>query len=155
MATQTIVILGGTGTVQGDTAASSNTVALRDSSANLTVAGLAASGNLSIGGGITATQGIITSGATVPNTVTVVLLDATSASFNATLPALSVSSGQAYLFIRTDSSGNLPTLKGNASETLNHAGTAANTYTGLSAQGKMVLVVADTTHSTWWVGLFT
>jgi hypothetical protein len=89
----------------------------------------------------------ITGAATATAGYTLVLCDATSGAFNLTLPPIASSVGQVYLIAKTDSSGNAVTVKGNASENLvtPGVGAGANTYAGLSAQGKILLIINDGT----------
>ena len=82
-----------------------------------------------------------TTTATIDVTQAVILLNATGGAFTATLPPVATSTGLHLTFVKTDSSGNLPTVKGNATELIN----GANTYTGLSAQYNSVRLFCDGT----------
>lgn len=71
--------------------------------------------------------------------------NATGGAYTTTLPAAAASGGILFAFVKTDSSGNLPTIKGSGSELIG----TANTYTGLAAQGNGVILYCDGTQ--WWV----
>ena|SRR5947209_19032588 len=79
------------------------------------------------------------------NATTIVKLDATGGAFTLTLPPAAGSQYQLLVAIKTDSSGNVPTIHGNAAETIN----GANTFTGLSAQYKTVGIWCDGTQ--WFI----
>jgi hypothetical protein len=139
------------GLLSGDTNATGNTYAKRDGSGNLTVASiiatmLAGTGGITLGNETYATTAVISAADGV------VLLNATSAAFTATLPPVAASGGVLLFCIKIDSSGNLPTIKGNASEVIYHAGASANTYTALSTQGRIAWFYCDGTQ--WWAGTF-
>lgn len=84
-----------------------------------------------------------TAGATMPAAVDgnqTIELDATSAGFTLVIPDATKSKGVLF-FVKSDSSGNLPTLQGPSSQNIN----GANTYTGLSAQYKYVAMFPNGT----------
>ncbi len=126
----------------GNTIPLSNDVAMADSSGfftfiQATIASIISTGPIKQSGAVQ--TGAVTLAATDKF---IQKLDATGGAFTVTLPAVAASTGLAFMFMKTDSSGNLPTLDGNASETIN----GATTYTALSSQYKAVLIWCDGTQ---------
>ena len=74
----------------------------------------------------------------------VITCDATSAAFTITLPAVAGITGKPYTIKKTDSSGNIVTIDGNASETID----GATTYL-LSSQYDTLPIVSD--GSNWHI----
>lgn len=141
------------GFVNGDSVSTNNTYMRRDGNGDAQANVLTGLKGLVSGMGLNVAGLSITGTATIDKTATFLLLDATAGAFTATLPPAASCAGQFYVGIKVDSGGNLPTIKGNASETIFHQGGSGNTYTALSAQGKMALFYSDGTQ--WWAGLLT
>ena len=75
-------------------------------------------------------------------------LSASGGAYNVTLPPASTSANLVYWFLKTDSSANVPTIKGAGTDNITAGGATANTYAGLTAQGSHVLIWCDGTQ--WW-----
>lgn len=128
------------GTLEVDTDASGSTAVLRGPNAEIAggqVAGseLKSTGILTLKG----TAAPVTTTAMADGTATMIELDATSAAFVETLPALAGVYGRLYIFKRMNSGANLPTIKGNGSENID----GANTYVGLTTQYAVVALFAS------------
>lgn len=74
-------------------------------------------------------------------------MNAMGGAFTGTLPAASSSANQEFWFIKSDSSGNAVTIKGNGSDNITVGATTANT-TSLATQGAVVRLWCDGTQ--WW-----
>lgn len=81
---------------------------------------------------------------TATSSDSVLLCDATSASFTITLPAAASSSGKTFTIKKTDSSANTVTIDANASETIDGALTQI-----IAAQYNSVSILCD--GSQWWI----
>lgn len=120
----------------------------RDASGNILVSGVGSTGlaiSTPVTGATIAPSTTITGTATLTTAPIIQRLDASGGAFTTTLPPASTSAGQIFIFIRVNAT-NLPTIKGNGSETIN----GANTYTGLSAQYATAIFWTDGTS--WWGG---
>lgn len=93
-----------------------------------------------------------TATANITGAAEIVLLDATAGAFTATLPPAASCPGLKLRVIKKDSSGNLPTVQGNASEVIYTPGASGNTYTGLTSRGKTLLLYCDEGGTFWWGG---
>lgn len=139
------------GVLAGDTANTAGAYVKRDASGNTSVSGGNFSTFVNTAGELFVKHITVSGTATLSHTpggsplpTTVVYLDASGGAFNCTLPAAAGSVGQVYVFVKIDSGGNVPTVKASGSETIN----GANTYTGLSAQYKTVIIHCDGTQWT-------
>jgi hypothetical protein len=131
------------GVFPGDTANSASAVVERDAVGDIYVStvhasSLVTSGSLFLAGTAKTVTG------TLDGTQTVVPCNATSGVQTQTLPPAATVSGQVYWLYKSDSGGNLVTVKGNGAELIN----GANTYTGLTAQFKYVMVWSN---GTGWI----
>lgn len=134
------------GVLNSDAANTAGAIVERDGSGNVTF-NLATLAGLANSAGTTLTVAApITGTATMATTATIQPVDATGGAFTLTLPPASTSSGQFYIFVRTDATA-LTTLKGSGAELIN----GANTYTGLSAQYKIAILFCNGTK--WFGGL--
>jgi len=83
--------------------------------------------------------------ATLDKTCAYAHCDATAAAFTVTLPPVATVNGMRVVIRKTDSGGNLVTVKGAGTELIN----GANTYIGLAAQFNVVVLYSDGTR--WWI----
>ena len=75
-------------------------------------------------------------------------LDATAGAFNQTLPVAATSADLIFFFVKIDSTGNIPTLKGNGTDNITTPSGTANTYAGLTTKGSHIALYCDGTQ--WW-----
>lgn len=136
MSQQGIVTYSTPGTIQADTAASPNSLAMRDSGGGFSVAQLLAA-DLRTSGKFTSSSVTRASSFTVDDSVVLYLCDATSGALVPTLPAAAAVPGRIYTFKRTSSSNNVTVTRA-GSDTID----GANTYV-LSAQWKYVTLQSD------------
>jgi len=101
-------------------------------------------GDLHIKQGLTKSLDSISGATTLDDTHHTVIGDATSAAFTVTLPAATSNSGRVYVIKKIDSSANVVTVDGNASETIDGATTHA-----LSSQYDFVRIQCD--GSNWHI----
>lgn len=155
MAQKTLVSYGDTnGVVQANDQAVNGSVVLRDSAGNVNAKGFTSSSNsvISAGGGLNLSFVTYTTTVTiVASAASVLLFDATAGAFPATLPPASASAGANFMIAKIDSTANLVTIQGSGSDAIQSPSGSANTYTGLSAQGKIGFLYCDGTK--WRVGL--
>jgi hypothetical protein len=128
------------GILASDSQPTPATVVERDGDGDTYQNGVNAPGYVSAGGVYLGKQ-VITSSAAILQNVTVVECNATSGAQTNPLPPVSASAGQLLRIIKTDSSGNLPTIAGSGSDKIN----GASTYTGLATQYAHVTLYADAT----------
>lgn len=129
--------------LQGATAATANTIPVRDNNGGITNSTCTAASQVSTGAVYKSTlaQSAAFSAST---SATVYLCSASSAAYAATLPPASASTGLELVFVKTDSSSNHVTVTGAGSDNIN----GSNTY-ALTTQYQAVHVVSDGTQ--WWV----
>lgn len=114
----------------------------RDSNGNIYGSELIASETLQSNGALIVENVSYSAAATLSANTTIVKASAASGAFTLTLPPAASSEGLVYVILKTDSTANVVTVKGNGAELIN----AANTYTGLSAQYNVVRLFCDGTQ---------
>lgn len=124
-----------------DQAGVSTSIPIRDVDGNMNEQELLTSQLLFSNGGFGVGMVAITATGTVSATVAGERLNAASGAITRTLPVSITVLGQIFIFKKIDSSGNLPTIAANGSDTNGIDG--ASTYTGLSAQYKTVALQAN------------
>ena len=116
----------------------------RDANGNIFVSGVNASTFLQSLGSLFVGGAVYTTSSTLDNKETFALANAAGGAITLTLPPVATNKNQMYLILKTDSTANLVTVKGNAAEVLQPIN--ANTYTALTAQGMALLVWNDGTQ---------
>lgn len=144
MATQQVVVLGGSGVVNADTGATNNTIPLRDNLGGISVVQSLAVEVKSSGIVTLSKAATQTTGFTLDGSATLWPASAGSA-FAATLPLASTCAGRIYTIKKIDASGNAVTVTASGADTIDGAATKA-----LSAQWKYITIQSDGV-SAWWI----